>query len=195
MCQNHLSPARSNFMASQPYFEIFILDSPRYTKHMWKKKKQKKNPHKLGGEQVSKVLGNLCNIFVAEKLVPLTAFVRPDDKQTSSLPEGCTAQLHKQFPLLGVQSPARSLFPPVLTAAFILQRNFQQIGFLPPAAQRFVSPLKELRNLHQIISLQVSSPWKQIGPKGRHIVIMRERLRGGEKRSQHEAQEVLWWMI
>lgn len=76
------------------------------------KKKQKKNPHKLGGEQVSKVLGNLCNIFVAEKLVPLTAFVRPDDKQTSSLPEGCTAQLHKPFPLLGVQSPARSLFPP-----------------------------------------------------------------------------------
>lgn len=82
-------------------------------------------------------------------------------------------------------------FPPVLTAAFILQRSFQQIGFLPPAAQRFISPLKELTNLHQIISLQVSTPWKQIGPKGRHIVIMRERLRGGEKRSQHEAQEVL----
>lgn len=49
-----------------------------------------------------------------------------------------------------------------------------------------ISMLKELTSLHQIISLQVSTPWKQIGPKGRGIVIMRERLRGGEKRSQHE---------
>lgn len=74
-------------MASQPYFENFILNLPKYTKPMWK--------NTLGWEQVSKVPGNLYNIFEEEKLVPLTAFVRPDDKQTSSLPEGCTAQLHK----------------------------------------------------------------------------------------------------
>lgn len=50
-----------------------------------------------------------------------------------------------------------------------------------------VSTLKELTSLFQMRSLQVSTSWKQIGPKGRHILIMRERLRGGEKRSQHEA--------
>lgn len=142
--------------------------------------REKKNT--LCWERVSKAPGNLHNVFATEKRMPLSASVRPADSRANSLLVAHVAQLHKQFLPLGVQSSTRSLLPPYLQLCKQLPA-----GCVSPTVQLSISTLKELTCLHQIISLQVSAPWKQIGPKGRHILIMRERLRGGKKRSQHEA--------
>lgn len=143
---------------------------------------REKKENTFGWECVSKAPGNLRNVFATEKRMPLSAFVRPAGSQANSLLVAHMAQLHKQFPPLSVQSSARSLLPRYLQLCKQLPA-----GCVFPTVQLSISTLKELTRLHQIISLQVSAPWKQIGPKGRHILIMRERLRGGKKRSQHEA--------
>lgn len=112
-----------------------------------------------------------------KKIKPLTAFTGtcwPWDWDFNRI----KAQGHKEFPLLHVPSSACSL------SLGYLQHPLLPLDCFPYISA--VSTLKELTSLSQMRSLQVSTPWKQIGPKGRHILIMRERLRGGEKRSQHE---------
>lgn len=128
----------------------------------------------LGWEKVSKAAENpwgkkknqAINCIFRDLLTMRLRFIR------------IKAQGHKEFPFLHVPSSAWAL------SLGYLQHPLLPLDCFPYISA--VSTLKELTSLSQMRSLQVSAPWKQIGPKGRHILIMRGRLRGGEKRSQHE---------